>query len=311
MGTISNKPLVSIGLPTHNRAPSLRRSIESALTQDYPNLELVISDNASTDETQAICKEFCRRDQRVRYTRQRVNQGAIANFRQVLERAQGEFFMWLADDDWLEASYITKCVESLSGQQDCELVCGRAMYFQGDEAIIEGEQVNAPQDSGRDRVLAYYGQVTSNGAFYGVMRRERLAKFDIPDILGGDWLLLASVAFTGKIKTLESVHLNRSIAGASQDVKELARKFGLSKFFVNEPHLKIAITALEDIAWRSPVYESLGRTARLTLGCKSAVVICRRFSVPVWRNQLRARAEWWGKIRVRIAWRARIKRALK
>ncbi|MDQ3258506.1 MAG: hypothetical protein M3R15_32260, partial [Acidobacteriota bacterium] len=188
---------------------------------------------------------------------------------------------------------------------------GRAMYFQGDEAIIEGEQVNAPQDSGRDRVLAYYGQVTSNGAFYGLMRRERLAKFDIPETLGGDILFLASVAFTGKIKTLESVYLNRSINGASQDIKELARKLDLSKFFIKEPHLKIAITALEDIAWRSPVYKSLGRISRLTLGCKSAVVICRRFSVPIWRNRLRAHTEWWNKMCVRIAWLAHIKRASK
>ncbi len=308
---ISNKPLVSIGLPTHNRAPSLRRSIESALTQDYPNLELVISDNASTDETQAICKEFCRRDQRVRYTRQRVNQGAIANFRQVLERAQGEFFMWLADDDWLETSYVTKCVEGFSEHSDYELVCGKARYFKGEEAIFEGDQINLPQDSGKDRVLAYYGQVIWNGAFYGLMRRERLARFDIPETLGGDILFLASVAFTGKIKTLESVYLNRSITGASQDIKELARKLGLSKFFIREPHLKIAITALKDIAWRSPVYKSLGRTARLTLGCKSAIVICRRFSVPVWRNRLRAHTEWWDKMRVRIAWLAHIKRAPK
>ncbi len=308
---INNKPIVSIGLPTYNRAKSLRRAIESALAQDYHNLELIISDNASADETQAICEEFYRRDQRVRYIRQRVNQGAIANFRQVLERAQGEFFMWLADDDWLETSYVTKCVEGFSEHLDYELVCGRARYFKGEEAIFEGDQINAPQDLGTDRVLAYYGQVIWNGAFYGLMRRERLAKFDIPETLGGDILFLASVAFTGKIKTLESVYLNRSITGASQDIKELARKLGLSKFFMKEPHLKIAITALEDIAWRSPVYKSLGRTSRLTLGCKSAVVICRRFSVPIWRNRLRAHTEWWDKMRARIAWLAYIKRAFK
>ena len=66
---MSKKPLVSIGLPTYNRATSLGRAVESALTQDYRNIELIVSDNASTDETETLCAEFCRRDSRVRYLR--------------------------------------------------------------------------------------------------------------------------------------------------------------------------------------------------------------------------------------------------
>src|SRR2546422_495342 len=84
---MSNKPLVSIGLPTYNRALTLRRAIESALTQDYPNIELVISDNASTDETEAICLEACRSDGRVKYLRQQNNHGAVTNFREVLKQS--------------------------------------------------------------------------------------------------------------------------------------------------------------------------------------------------------------------------------
>ncbi len=73
---MDSKPLVSIGIPTYNRASVLRRAVESALTQDHTNLELVISDNASTDETEAVCQEFCERDNRVRYIRQKTNRGS-------------------------------------------------------------------------------------------------------------------------------------------------------------------------------------------------------------------------------------------
>ena len=63
-------PLVSVGIPTFNRLIMLRRAVDSALSQDYPNLEVVISDNASTDGTQAWCEQLARRDSRVRYVRQ-------------------------------------------------------------------------------------------------------------------------------------------------------------------------------------------------------------------------------------------------
>ena len=96
-------PKVSIGIPTFNRADLLRRSIESALGQDYPNIEVLVSDNASTDETPAICQGL---GDRIKYFRQSINLGPLTNFSKVLEMASGEFFMWLGDDDWIDASYV-------------------------------------------------------------------------------------------------------------------------------------------------------------------------------------------------------------
>ncbi len=75
--------------------------MESVLAQENPNFELVISDNASTNGTQTVCEDFCRRDNRIRYLQQANNAGPAANFQAVLDAARGELFMWLADDDWL------------------------------------------------------------------------------------------------------------------------------------------------------------------------------------------------------------------
>src|SRR5260370_26665324 len=123
------EPLVTIGLPTFNRATKLKRAIETALGQSYQNLELVISDNASTDGTYELCEEFCRRDQRVKYIQQPSNLGAAANFRAVLNHAQDEFFMWLGDDDWLDLDYVFECIRVLKERPDHNLVCGRARYY--------------------------------------------------------------------------------------------------------------------------------------------------------------------------------------
>ena len=97
----SGLPLVSIGLPVYNGAPWVRGALRSLLAQDYPHFELLVSDNASTDETGSICREFADRDPRVRYERNDTNLGAWRNFLRVLERANGTHFMWAAhDDEW-------------------------------------------------------------------------------------------------------------------------------------------------------------------------------------------------------------------
>src|SRR5258708_14213213 len=82
-------PLVTIGIPTYNRAALLARAVESAISQDYPRLEIIISDNASTDSTQAICADFARRDNRVKCIRRESNCNLIANLMSGLAQAIG------------------------------------------------------------------------------------------------------------------------------------------------------------------------------------------------------------------------------
>ena len=92
---MSNKnkinPLVSIGMPTYNGSKYIRQALVSLINQSYRNFELIISDNASTDNTEAICKEYRRRDKRIKYIRQKKNIGPINNFNFVLKEAKGEY----------------------------------------------------------------------------------------------------------------------------------------------------------------------------------------------------------------------------
>lgn len=106
-------PLVSIGLPVYNGEALMGRSIESLLGQDYRHLQIIISDNASTDSTQAICLEYARSDPRIRYIRHAQNRGAIHNFNCVIDLAEGEYFMWAAHDDTRHPQFVSACVEKL------------------------------------------------------------------------------------------------------------------------------------------------------------------------------------------------------
>jgi glycosyltransferase involved in cell wall biosynthesis len=85
-------PQLSIGLPVYNGENFLREALSSILAQDFVEFELVICDNASTDRTEAICRDFCRRDRRVRYFRNPENIGASGNWNRVFELSKGEFF---------------------------------------------------------------------------------------------------------------------------------------------------------------------------------------------------------------------------
>jgi glycosyltransferase involved in cell wall biosynthesis len=99
-------PLVSIGFPVYNGELTMRRALDSLLAQDYPNIELVISDNCSTDCTGNICQEYVKKNGRVRYYRSEKNQGQVWNFKRVLEEAKGEYFMWSAHDDVWKPEFV-------------------------------------------------------------------------------------------------------------------------------------------------------------------------------------------------------------
>jgi glycosyltransferase involved in cell wall biosynthesis len=107
----SPPPLISIGLPTYNRASLLCDALDSLLGQTYKNIELIISDNASMDGTQEICRKYAEKDKRIKYTRQKKNIGATDNFNFVLKQGIGDYFMWAADDDLWEPDFVSELVE--------------------------------------------------------------------------------------------------------------------------------------------------------------------------------------------------------
>jgi glycosyltransferase involved in cell wall biosynthesis len=111
-------PLVSIGLPVFNGARYLRQAVESALNQTWTDFELVISDNASTDETPALLAEFAARDPRVMVLRQSTNRGVLTNSLEVLERSRGEYFAFLAHDDYWAPEFLRATMELLSDAPD-------------------------------------------------------------------------------------------------------------------------------------------------------------------------------------------------
>ena len=92
-------PRVSIGLPVYNGDNYLAETLDSILAQTFTDFELIISDNGSTDRTEAICRRYAAQDHRVRYVRNPSNLGAARNYKRAFELARGEYFKWNGHDD--------------------------------------------------------------------------------------------------------------------------------------------------------------------------------------------------------------------
>lgn len=130
-------PRVTIGLPVYNGRNYLAQTMESLLAQTYTDFELVICDNASTDDTEAICRAFAARDERVRYFRNEENIGASANYNRVFELGRGMYFKWAAHDDLLAPAYLERCVEVLDQNPDVVLAYTQAKAIDGKGGIVK------------------------------------------------------------------------------------------------------------------------------------------------------------------------------
>lgn len=135
--TNKERPLVTVGIPSYNRPEMLRRAISSALAQTYSNLEVVVSDDASTDSrTIRVIEEFSS-NPRFRYQLHEDNVGLVRNFQQSLELADGDFWLCLPNDDWLEPDAIEQMMGCFTSGSIGLVICGQCIHSEKRDRIKE------------------------------------------------------------------------------------------------------------------------------------------------------------------------------
>jgi len=218
-------PRVSIGMPVYNGENFFQEALDSVLCQTYQDLELIISDNGSTDATERICRQYAARDRRIRYCRHEVNRGAAWNHARVLELAAGEYFKWAAHDDRIAPDFLEKCVQVLDQDSSVVLVYARTRFInERGEGIGTYEPDTKGFDSPRPHVR--FGVRTSRikpplpflkrpledaHAIYGLIRTSALRTLPRFGSYGAsDQLVLARLALVGRFHRLpEYLFLNR------------------------------------------------------------------------------------------------------
>jgi glycosyltransferase involved in cell wall biosynthesis len=195
------KPYVSIGLPVYNGQQYLKIAIDSILNQTFQDFEIIISDNASTDLTEKICREYAESDSRVYYHRSPQNMGVIWNFNRVFELSRADLFRWATADDFIAPQLIEKCVEVLDAEPETVLCCGRTTIVDENGDIVSKHRDNMDFhfQRAKDRYRHFEENLGLCNAHYGLMRSSALRKTRLlGNFLGSDEVFLGELTLYGK-----------------------------------------------------------------------------------------------------------------
>lgn len=196
------QPAVSIGMPIYNGDEFIHLAIDSILAQTYGDFELVISDNASTDASESICREYAAHDSRVRYLRNAANIGASENYNNVFRQSTAPYFKWASCNDYCAPEFVARCVEVLDANADIVLAYPRTRLFR--ESISDGEDYEDGVDIRDVNALVRFEQMIDrlklNNIMNGVMRAAPLRHTClIKPYFASDCVLMAELALYGKI----------------------------------------------------------------------------------------------------------------
>jgi glycosyltransferase involved in cell wall biosynthesis len=193
-------PFVSIGLAVYNGERFIREAIDSILAQTFTDFELIISDNASTDQTEAICREYAEKDARIRYSRNPTNIGGANNENLTFRLARGKYFRWAAHDDICAPELIEKCIAVL--ENDPSIVLCHTQEIKIDEngnstGIVSSKLGQANTSWQRFAEVSSRGHACEQS--YGVIRSDVLRSTRLQlNYTDSDRTLLAELSLHGK-----------------------------------------------------------------------------------------------------------------
>jgi glycosyltransferase involved in cell wall biosynthesis len=199
-------PRVSIGLPFYNGENFLEDAMRSVLVQTYDDLELVVSDNASTDRSPEIARDLAASDARVRYFRNERNLGAAPNWNRVWQESRGSLFKWLAHDDRIKPNFVAAAVAALDEAPDAVL-CNGVVDYIDENGTVFADYVSVLGEAGgvdpAERFAVMALRSHSCVDFFGMIRREAMAgSLMHASFHGADRAFLVQMALRGRLLQL-------------------------------------------------------------------------------------------------------------
>jgi glycosyltransferase involved in cell wall biosynthesis len=188
-------------MPVYNSSEWIEAAAASILGQSYGDLELIISDNASTDNTFAICERIARADPRVRLLRNSLNLGANRNYCAVLHAARGTYFKWASSNDICAPTFIERCESALRRDLQAVVACPRTYLFEQsiESALPYDRDIELTSPEPAARFVTLLNTIALNNVFNGLMRRSALAELaTMRSHIGADIALMAELALKGK-----------------------------------------------------------------------------------------------------------------
>lgn len=231
---------VTVGVPTYNNEATIAATLDSILAQTVTDIEVIISDDGSTDDTWEICRRYEHHDRRIKVFKQQTNLYYM-NFRFLLEQASAAYFAWLAGDDTWSPTYLEECAKRLDDRPDvvgcvsrCQFVAeGKPTCLSNGTASLDGEW--------SANVARYLRSPGDNTRMYGVFRLHALrASFPDKIMHAYDWALSAATLKYGKHVELPKVLMTRQQTPYQNYVKSVRRDHQ-SKIFRLFPVLSMTL----------------------------------------------------------------------
>jgi glycosyltransferase involved in cell wall biosynthesis len=250
-------PIVSIGVPVYNGARFLARALDALLAQDWPAVDIVVSDNASTDASLAIAEAYAARDPRVRILRSKVNAGFERNFARVLETATGEYFMWAACDDRWHPQFVSSLVTALQQTPGAVVAMSAVERFDENGDVIDVVKFAGSTDP--SRMSAWHLTMKLAGGrpyhlfIYGLYRTVfiKRAFTGFAPVIASDRLLMCRVAMAGRFAYVDRV-LHRRLVRSTPIAERYADEALGRLWHRSWPRWRLAFAAAPYL-WTSPV----------------------------------------------------------
>ncbi|GAA4873795.1 glycosyltransferase family 2 protein [Pseudonocardia benzenivorans] len=219
-------PRLSIGLPVYNGEDYLAESLDALLGQTFTDFELIISDNASTDGTEQIGRQYAARDERVRYVRQPRNLGAIPNHNLLVDLARGELFKWASHDDLYARTLLERCIAELDAHPDAVLCHAWQGIIDEHGRVVQEFDYPLATDAVRpsDRFASVLFTVGGDD-FYAVMRTDDLRRTPLNGSYHhSDRTIIAELALLGRfLQVPEILFFRRDHPGRAERARPTKR----------------------------------------------------------------------------------------
>lgn len=205
-------------MPAYNAAGTLESAVECLLSQTFGDFVLVISDNASADDTLTIARRFERQDSRVRVVAHPQNIGANLNYAGLVRHASGEYFKWASSNDWCAPTFLQRCVEVLDSRADVVIAVPRCRSFASNpsEYTTYPHDIDALQDDPVARFRHVYYHLALNNVFNGVIRMSALKRTrGVEHYPSSDVILMVHMALLGKLFLLDEALFYRRLEAKS------------------------------------------------------------------------------------------------
>lgn len=262
--------LVSICLPVRNGADRIEEVVWSVLAQDHERIELVISDNASTDGTEEVCRDLAGSDKRIVYHRHPENVGLLNNFIGAMRLAHGTFFRWIGDDDWLAPSCVSRGLAAFAEDERRILVTTRVAYTGPDGVTTTDDSYDGHRLASADPVERFTEMLrllNENAGLvdplYGLVRRQPVIEIPRRNMVKEDEVFAAKLALTGPWGHVPEVLAHRSTR--IERLGDVVRRLGLPGW---QAHVAGALQCRELLRWlpRAGLTPDQLRAARAAVG---------------------------------------------